>query len=553
MDEAGTSKPRRKRRAKGAPTHVVEFPLIVTESDRHVLEKRFRAAGILRNALVEEVLRRLDAMRAGEGYALARAIPKGDDHREARKVAFGDQRKAFGFGQESLAAYARSIRDAFWIKDHLGGHDTQTIAADVFRGAERHAYGMAGRPRFKRVSDLRSIASKDPKSIMRLKGRPEDGPENIRFEFRGLSLRIRRRTFSPSELHSLSMPALSFRVVRHRDTARERFAVQIVVDGPARMHRVRREGRIAIDVGPSTVAAIAGGADGVSDVVVETFCPDVIQPWAEIRRLQRRVDRSFRAANPDCFRTDGTFIEGKKAKGRSKALTRRRRQLRRKEAKLAARRAKAHGRLSNRLLGAGTTVHAEQLSHRAFQRAFGRSVKVRAPGAFFATLTRKAKAAGGEVIAIPAWKAKLSQLDHTSGDYVRKPLSLRRHAMRDGSGVVVDRDAYSAFLALHTDSTGTVDVAGCARDWTTGACERLAAASKDAEPTSGQGFPLPPATGSRPSRRSRSQRRPQHVPSGTARKSRRGSKARVRSGSRGQKALRNRKTVGSPASLRESG
>ena len=558
MNEAETpAKPnRRRRRAKGAPTHTLELPLIVTEADRHRLEKRFKAAGILRNALVEEVLRRLDAMRAGEGYALARAIPRDDDDREARRVAFGDQRQAFGFDGESLASYARATRDAFWIKDHLGGHDTQTIARDVFRSAERHAFGMAGRPRFKRVSDLSSIASKDDRNIMRLKGRPSDGPASMRFEYRGLNLRIRRRIFSESELHSLSCPALSFRIVRRRDTARERFAMQVVVDGPTRLHRVRRPGKVAMDVGPSTVAVVAGGKDGVTDAVHETFCADVVQPWAEIRRLRRKIDRSFRAANPDCFRPDGTFIKGRKASGRSTALTRGRRELRRRQAKLAAQRANAHGNLSNRILGAGTTVHAEQLSHVAFQKMYGRSAQVRGSGAFFATLTRKAKAAGGEVVAIPAWKAKLSQLDHVAGDYVKKPLSLRRHAMRDGSGVVLDRDVYSAFLALHTDSTGTVDVAGCARDWKTGACERLAAVSRDAEPASGKGFPLPPETGSRPSRRSRLKRRPQHAPSGTLRKRRRGTEARVRSRGAGRDATRRRrarKQAEELACLRESG
>ncbi len=443
-------------------------------------------------------------MRADPQYDGARKLPCATlAERKARTAAFAAVRAAHGFSAFSLMEFAAQVRRTCWIGDHLGRQNTNCLAEDAFRAVERHAYGRGGRPHFRRLDAMLSLASRDSHNIMRLKG-VDDALEGdvgaLRFEYRGLSLRLRRRRLSGSELHSLSLPAVSFRVVRHRDRARDRYAVQVVVDGPARIHRERRPGQVGIDLGPSTVAAVSA-----DDVLIERLCPEVEQPWAEMRRLGRRIDRSFRAANPECFRPDGSFIRGRKAKGRSRTLLRLRAQLRRKEAALARRRANAHGRLTNRILGSGTTVHAEKLSHVAFQRSFGRSATVRACGAFFALLRRKAEEAGGGIVAIPAWKARLSQFDHTAGDFVRKPLSLRRHAVRDGSGVVVDRDVYSAFLALHCDATGVVDIPSASRHWSSGACGRLAAASRDAEPASGQGFPLPPATSG--SRRSRSPRR----------------------------------------------
>ena len=506
---------RARKRPKNAPTHVVEFPLVVTEADRHALEKRFRAAGILRNVCTGETLKRLAAMRDDPHWQAARTMPRGAERTET----FRDLRTAFGFTKNAMESFARGARDAFWIRDHLGGHDTQTVAAAAFAAAARWSLGLGGEPRFKRIADLRSIASKDATNFMRLKGRPGDGPSSYRFEFRDLVLRLRRRTFSASELHSLSMPALSFRVVRHRDTARERYALQVVVDGPARIHRPRNAGHAGVDIGPSTIAVVTpcGATHG-------RFCDEVERPWAEIRRAQRAVDRSLRAANPECYRADGTWIRGKRAAKRTKALMRLRAQLRRREAKLARRRRNAHGHLSNEILSAATTIHAERLSLVAFQRAFGRSVGVRAPGLFFDRLRRKAEAVGGGIVSIPTWKAKLSQFDHASGDCVRKPLSLRRHAVRDGSGAVVQRDVYSAFLALHTDSSGVVDVAGCARDWETGACLRLAAASAEADAESARRRrSAPPRGRSRP--RSRSPRRSQRPPQGRSNKDRRGGEA----------------------------
>ena len=52
----------------------------------------------------------------------------------------------------------------------------------------------------------------------------------------------------------------------------------------------------------------------------------------------------------------------------------------------------------NRILQMGDTFKLEQISYRALQRRFGRSVGMRAPGMFVERLCRKAESAGGEVI-----------------------------------------------------------------------------------------------------------------------------------------------------------
>ena len=118
------------------------------------------------------------------------------------------------------------------------------------------------------------------------------------------------------------------------------------------------------------------------------------------------------------------------------------------ERKLASERRRAHGELANRTLAQGKTVKIEKLSYKAFQKSFGRSVKVRAPGMFVAILKQKAKAAGGEVIEIPTGDTRLSQYDHTTGLYTKKPLSQREHVFGDGVTAPVQRDLYSAFLVF---------------------------------------------------------------------------------------------------------
>jgi len=66
--------------------------------------------------------------------------------------------------------------------------------------------------------------------------------------------------------------------------------------------------------------------------------------------------------------------------------------------RLAEHRRSLHGNLANRILGQGRIIQTEQLSYRAFQRSFGRSVGRRAPESFITILSRQAASAGGKMV-----------------------------------------------------------------------------------------------------------------------------------------------------------
>jgi putative transposase len=111
-------------------------------------------------------------------------------------------------------------------------------------------------------------------------------------------------------------------------------------------------------------------AVGQTEAIFDQFCPSVVEPWKETRRLQRAMDRSRRATNPQCFNEDGTWKKGAKARNRSNrylALAAKRRD---RDRRLAAERRRCHGELANRILGKGATVKTEKLSYRAWQRQY---------------------------------------------------------------------------------------------------------------------------------------------------------------------------------------
>ncbi|MHB8255130.1 MAG: hypothetical protein ACYDEV_15915 [Acidiferrobacter sp.] len=88
------------------------------------------------------------------------------------------------------------------------------------------------------------------------------------------------------------------------------------------------------------------------------------------------------------------------------------------------------------ILGLGHVISSETLSYRSFQKNYGKSVKVRAPGMFVEPLRRKAGGPAANGLICTTWSLKWSQYDHPTQTYTQKPLSPRWHGLGDGSGVV---------------------------------------------------------------------------------------------------------------------
>jgi putative transposase len=114
-----------------------------------------------------------------------------------------------------------------------------------------------------------------------------------------------------------------------------------------------------------------------------------------------------------------------------------------------------------RLLSMGSTFQLEQLSYRAWQKQFGRSVGRSAPGMFVSLLSRLAGSAGGQVVELNTRKARLSQRCHC-GAVQQKPLGQRWHGC--DCGVSAQRDLYSAYLARFVNPDTSVLKARQAQD-----------------------------------------------------------------------------------------
>jgi hypothetical protein len=107
-------------------------------------------------------------------------------------------------------------------------------------------------------------------------------------------------------------------------------------------------------------------------------------------------------------------------------------------------------RLTYKLLSKALHWKDDGVSSKSMQRNYGKSTGKCAPGMLMSTLTRKAERAAGSRTIIDIRSLKTSQYDHASDTFVKKRLSQRLHVFGDGRGSV-QRDVYSAFLALHAE------------------------------------------------------------------------------------------------------
>jgi putative transposase len=457
---------------KKTPSFVCELPLKTTPGDERELAIRLEMARQVYNAVLGESLRVLALMRESREWQRVKAMPKGKE----RSALFRAIEDRFDFTPSAMDRFAVACKNGCSIRDHLGPHEAQAAAKRAFGAVRQYAVGTRGRPRFKGSRGLHSIEGKSNETAIRWR----DG----RVEWNGLSIPA---MFDPRDRDGWQGMALASetkycRVIRRTIRGRDRWYVQLVQEGtpPKKARRAIGHEVVGLDIGPSTVAIV-----GETAAALVPFCPTVQQPWRKARRIQRAMDRSRRATNPDNYNEDGSVKKGAHVWIKSSRYRRLRNEHREIERRLASERKRSHGELANRVIAMGAVVKIEKIPYRSFQKHFGRSVKVRAPGMFVSMLGRKAASAGGRVEPFRTRTTRLSQIC-LCGRIKKKPLSLRMHTCDCGLGPV-QRDLFSGFLARFV-SENRLDARQAELAWP-GAepLLRRAASSVDHQPARGDG------------------------------------------------------------------
>ena len=147
------------------------------------------------------------------------------------------------------------------------------------------------------------------------------------------------------------------RIVRRSLNGVKRWFVQLVVEGlpPVRKVYAPKCEVVGIDPGPSRIAYFHEHHAAIAEVA-----PNVDLQEPQIRRLQRKIDRSRRANNPDNYNPDGTVKKGSSVWHTGNRGLRMAAKLANHHRCLAATRKRDHGKLVNDLLQTAGTIKIEK-------------------------------------------------------------------------------------------------------------------------------------------------------------------------------------------------
>lgn len=447
------------RNTSKTPSFVCEVPLRVSPPQEKVLQARLEAARQLYNACLGEAVKRVKLIQQSRLWQRAwKAKGKG-----LRSALIQEARSRYGFTDAALQHYAVEIRRSCWIGEHLDVHVAQKLGTRAFRAAERVLFGKARGVRFKGKNQMDTVEGKSNKAGIRWR--------NGCVAWKSLVLPAIIDLRDPVIRHALSCRVKYVRLVRRKINGRNRFYAQLICEGTPyqKPENILGEGAVGIDSGPSIIARVNS-----EEAVLSRFCEELAEKEAEVRRLQRKLDRSLRANNPENYNPDGTIKKGPKQWKKSRTYLKTQARLAEIWRKLRAHRKSLIGKMVNETLRMGNVFKFEKLSFRALQRMFGKSINTRAPGMYFRELARKAESAGGKVLEFPT---RLKVKDTGGyiglssycfcGEHKKKSLSERWHIC--SCGVKCQRDVYSAYLARFVEVTGNgefeLDAGSAARQW----------------------------------------------------------------------------------------
>lgn len=468
----------KKTRSK-TPSFALTLKLNTSERDDRILHERFFKGFLMHNRLVEHARKRLSGLRQDKRY---RALMEeyhsvSGDSAEAKKERARIGKLLSGirmeYGLSEYQFHAWIVTQQHRYVKYIDSNTAQKIATSVWQGVEDVLFRKGRSIHFQRFDDFFSLEGKDNTCGMRFR----DG----RLCWLDLKIQPQIRKGDTYAREALTHRVKYCRIVRKPMGTKYHYYLQLVLEGiPPKKHSFLPDGRVGIDPGVSTEAVVSERG-----CLLAELAPERKDISKEIRRIQRRMDRSRRATNPGNYNPDGTV---KKRQARKKWQysknykqdRMRLKTLRRRNADTAK---QSEECLANEVLcHYGSDIHTEKMyysglaartradtinpatgKHRSRKR-FGTSIAGHAPSRFLAILDRKLHYIGKKVELVDTWSFKASQYDHVTGTYIKVPLSVR---WKNIAGHTIQRDLYSAFLLMNAASKTTPDRSLCFRTFST--------------------------------------------------------------------------------------
>ena len=474
----GTLVDNEEKKEDGA-TCCLTLPLKLEKWQSDHLEKRFEIARQLYNTLVHAELKRIHRIeRMPEYREIERQIEATTDKKE--KWALKNQKKQFlrknGINRNTFTTDMKRLYKHF--NDNIGSNVAQHgIVSQVLTAFEKvYIENQSGEVHFKKPGDLRSVQGYSQKKsggveIMFREGKiiwNQQGNNDRKGVAREFPLKLSPDNSYEAEM--LKKHVKFVRILRNEGKTKPHWYAQLVLEGKPAIKRDPASGApkhpvghgvVGIDIGTRTLAY---SADSKVDLI--ELADRVQNIEQEKMLLQRKLDRSRRATNPENYKPDGTIKKGVKlTRNKSKRYRKIQHQLAMLQHRQADIRKRQHNELANYLLTLGDCFFVEDMDYRALTRKakkteisektgrykrkkrFGKSIANKAPSMLIALLDQKCKSLNLEGVKKVDTAVKASQYNHQTDECKAKELKERWNIMPDGERI--QRDLYSAFLLQH--------------------------------------------------------------------------------------------------------
>lgn len=450
---------------------VVQTKLKLSTSVENHLEKSFRIAASAYNEALSFGLRRFKALKQNSLYQ--KLLEKRRDievQKECDKALF-ELIKSYGLTEYDLQTYlGKQRRRPNSSYQKLNSGELQVIATQSYKALEKVLFYKikAHSLRFRSKYDLNvSYRNRVNTTGTRLvKSNRQGIAYRLYLHKMSTFVDIPIKAFNRYQQESLlrSEKIKYVQIVRKTIRGKRIYILQIVCQGYPPAKVTCGNEIVGIDPGISTVAYASNSEVALVDLVPK----NINQKEKLMKLLDRKIERSRRVNNPDCYHEDGTIKKGARFKhpfNRQLHL-----QVRRLKAyrSLSEERQKLQGQLVNRIVSQARTIKIEDLLVKGLQRRsreirinpktnrpfskkrFGKSIFRAAPNTFRNALQTRAHQLGIDFEVISPKDTKPSQYNHITQTFEKKSLSTRIYDLsEDVTGV--QRDLYSAFLIGHIE------------------------------------------------------------------------------------------------------
>ena len=439
-------------------SYVLTLKLNTDASDETSLNKRFFLSCIVYNKLVSHVKVQLAKLQSDYLYKQLlqkrRSLKKDKRRRAAINEQLKQIRLSYGLSEYQLHDYVKLQQHRY--SAYLGSQCCQKIASAVWQSVDDYLFGKGKQIHFQKSLDCNILyGSKNNNTYMVY----DKAAKTVRIGKYVIPVIV--------DYNDLYICYAMQDKIKYCQIVRKTFAngyhyyLQLIMEGTPPKKHVISDGRVGIDIGTSTVAAVSG-----KEICLKQLGKNVPDYSSKIRRLQRAMDRSKRATNPNKFHEDGTFKHGNHDRwifSKSyKQLKNRKRMLERKQ---AAALKQSHEMTANDIIAMGNEIYVEDMNFKALQRRkkettksangkfhrkgrFGKSIKSHTPAMLISIIKRKLSYQSKELYKVNTKEFRASQYNHITDEYVRKKLGKRSNLI---GNVKIQRDLYSAFLLMNSD------------------------------------------------------------------------------------------------------